>query len=71
MQVSSLRVRTLFVPLSPTKEWVLDPLLLLALSPLTLPWWIGLLRRPHSDFFHLGIFMRWPSTHDGSLAALP
>ena len=55
--------------LSPTKEWVLD-LLLLALSPLALPWWIGLLRRPHGDFFHLGVFMRWPSTHDGSLAAL-
>ena len=58
------------MPLSPTKEWVLD-LLLLALSPLALPWWIGLLWWPHGDFFHLGVFMRWPSTHDGSLAAFP
>ena len=46
-------------------------LLLLALSPLALPWWIGLLRRPHGDFLHLGVFMHWPSTHVGSLAALP
>ena len=41
-------------PLSPTQEWVFD-LLLLALSPLALPWWIGLLRRPHGDSFHLGV----------------
>ena len=26
-----------------------------ALLPLALPWWIGLLRRPHGDSFHLGI----------------
>ena len=38
---------------------------------------IGLLWRPHSDFFHLGgdsfrrgVFMRWSYTHGGSLAAL-
>ena len=67
--MSSLWVRTLFVLLSPTKEWVLD-LLLLALSPLALPWWISLLWRPHGDFFHLGVFMLWPCTHNGSLAAL-
>ena len=39
----------------PLSEWVLDLLLLLALSPLTLPWWIGLLRQPHSVSFHLGV----------------
>ena len=38
----------------PTKEWVLA-LLLLALLPLALPWWIGLLRRPRGDSFHLGV----------------
>ena len=27
----------------------------MALSPLALPWWIGLLRRPHGDSFHLGV----------------
>ena len=59
------------MPLSPTKEWVLDLLFLRALSPLALPWWIGLLRQPHGDFFHLGVFMLWPSTHVGSLAAFP
>ena len=69
--MSSLLARTLFVPLSPTKEWVLTLLLLLALLPLALPWWIGLLRRPRGDSFHLGVFMRWSSTHGGSLAALP
>ena len=42
------------VPLSPTKEWVLT-LLLLALLPLALPWWIGLLRWPRCDSFHLGV----------------
>ena len=29
------------------------------------PLGIGLLRRPRSDFFHLGVFMRWSSTHMG------
>ena len=29
---------------------------------------IGLLRRPRSDAFHLGVFMRWSSTH-GELAS--
>ena len=55
IQVSSLLAMTLFVPLSPTKDWVFDLLLLLALSLLTLPWWIGLLRRPHDDSFHQGV----------------
>ena len=32
------------------------------------PLGIGLLR---SDLFHLGVFMRWSSTHGGLLAALP
>ena len=32
---------------------------------------IGLLRRPHGDAFHLGVSMRWSSTHGGLLAALP
>ena len=36
------------------------------------PLGIGLLRRPHGDSFHLGVFMRWSSTHGGGLlAALP
>ena len=43
------------VPLLPTKEWVLALLLLLALLPLALPWWVGLLRRPRGDSFHLGV----------------
>ena len=55
IQLSSLLARTLFVPLSPTKEWVLALLLLVALLPLALPWWIGLLRRPCGDSFHLGV----------------
>ena len=29
------------------------------------PLGIGLLRRPRCDFFHLGVFMRWSSTHGG------
>ena len=29
------------------------------------PLGIGLLRRPRSDSFHLGVFMRWSSTHGG------
>ena len=45
-------------------------LLLLALSPLALPWWIGLLRQPHGVPFTWA-FMRWPYTHGGLLAALP
>ena len=44
IQLSSLLVRTLCVSLSPTKEWVLA-LLLLALLPLALPSWVGLLRQ--------------------------
>ena len=35
------------------------------------PLGIGLLRRPHGDLFHLGVFMRWSSMHGGLLAALP
>ena len=35
------------------------------------PLGIGVLRRPCGDFFHLGVFMRWSSTHGGLLAALP
>ena len=35
------------------------------------PLGIGLLRRPRGDSFRLGVFMRWSSTHGGSLAALP
>ena len=61
---------TLRVSLSPTKEWVLALLLLLALLPLALPSWVGLLRRSSSDFFHQGIFMRGYSAHGGSLATL-
>ena len=34
------------------------------------PLGIGLLRRPRGDSFHLGVFMRWSSTHGGLLAAL-
>ena len=37
IQLSSLLMRTLCVSLSPTKEWVLALLLLLALLPLALP----------------------------------
>ena len=44
IQLSSLLGRTLCVSLSPTKEWVLA-LLLLALLPLALPSWGGLLRQ--------------------------
>ena len=29
------------------------------------PLGIGLFRRPRSDSFHLGVFMRWSSTHGG------
>ena len=29
------------------------------------PLGIGLLRRPRGDSFHLGVFMRWCSTHQG------
>ena len=39
IQLSSLLVRTVCVSLSPTKEWVL------ALLPLALPSWVGLLRQ--------------------------
>ena len=49
IQLSSLLARTLCVLLSPTKEWVLALLLLLALLPLALPWQIGLLRWPRGD----------------------
>ena len=35
------------------------------------PLGIGLLWRPHGDAFHLGVSMRWSSTHGGLLAALP
>ena len=35
------------------------------------PLGIGLLRRPRGDPFHLGVFMRWSSTHGGLLVALP
>ena len=35
------------------------------------PLGIGLLRRPRGDPFHMGVFMRWSSTHGGLLAALP
>ena len=35
------------------------------------PLGIGLLRWPCGDSFHLGVFMRWSSTHGGLLAALP
>ena len=35
------------------------------------PLGIGLLRWPRSDPFHLGVFVRWSSTHGGLLAALP
>ena len=52
MQLSSLLARTLFVPLSPTKEWVLALHLLVALLPLALPWWIGLLQRLCGELFH-------------------
>ena len=34
------------------------------------PLGIGLLWRPRGDPFHLGVFMRWSSTHGGLLAAL-
>ena len=44
IQLSSLLVRTLYVSLSPTKEWALA-LLLLALLPVALPSWVGLLRQ--------------------------
>ena len=68
--MSSLLARTLFVPLSPTKEQVFDLLLLLALSPLALPGgsvcFGGLMVIPFT-----WAFMRWPYTHGGSLAALP
>ena len=55
IQLSSLLVRTLCVSLSPTKEWVLALLLLLALLPLTLPSQVGLLRRSSGDSFHQGV----------------
>ena len=31
------------------------------------PLGIGLLRRPRGDAFHLGVFMRWSSTHAGGM----
>ena len=70
VQLSSLLVRTLCVSLSPTKEWVLALLFLLALLLLALPSRVGLLRRSSGNFFHQGVFMRGYSAHGGSLASL-
>ena len=63
IQLSSLPVRTVCVSLSPTKEWVLA-LLLLALLPLVLPSWVGLLRQSSGvsftrAFFHERVFRAW------------
>ena len=69
IQPSSLPVRTLCVSLSPTKEWVLT--LLLALLPLTLPSWVGLLRQSSGVSFTRAFFMRRYSARGGSLATLP
>ena len=46
------------------KEWVLTPS---SSGPLASrpPLGIGLLRRPRGDSLHLGVFMRWFSTHGG------
>ena len=65
IQLSSLLVRTLCVSLSPTKEWVL------ALLPLALPLWVGLLRQSSGISFTRAFFMRGYSAHGGSLATLP
>ena len=70
IQLSSLPVRTLCVSLSPTKEWVLT-LLLLALLPLALPSWVGLLRQSSGVSFTRAFFMRGYSAHGGSLVTLP
>ena len=70
VQLSSLRVRTLYVSLSPTKKWVLT-LLLLALLPLALPLWVGLLRQPSGVSFTRAFFMRGYSAHGSLLATLP
>ena len=70
IQLSSFPVRTLCVSLSPTMEWVLA-LLLLALLPLALPSWVGLLRQSSGVSFTRAFFMRGYSAHGGSLATLP
>ena len=70
IQLSSLLVRTLGVSLSPTKEWVLA-LLLLALLPLALPSWVGLLRQSSSVSLTRAFFLCGYSTHGGSLETLP
>ena len=70
IQLSSLPVRTLCVSLSPTKEWVLA-LLLLAMLPLALPSWVGLLRQSSGVSFTSAFSMRGYSAHGGSLATLP
>ena len=46
------------------KEWVLA-LLLLALLPLALPWGLVCFNGLAGDAFHLGVSMRWSSTHGG------
>ena len=69
IQLSSLLVWTLCVSLSPMKEWVLARLLL-ALLPLTLPSWVGLLRQSTGVSFTMAFFMRGYSAHGGSLATL-
>ena len=46
-------------------------LLLLALLPLALPSWVGLLWQSSGDSFHHGVFMRGYSAHGGLLASLP
>ena len=47
---------TLIAPLWPEKAWFADLLLLLTQSPLTLPIWDRLLRQPHFNRFHGGVY---------------
>ena len=68
IQLSSLPVRTLCVSLLPMKEWVLA-LLLLALLPLAIPSWVGLLWQSSGvsftrAFFHARVFRAWWLTSD-------
>ena len=47
---------TLIAPLWPEKAWFADLLLLLTQPPLTLPLWDRLLRQPHFNRFHGGVY---------------
>ena len=47
---------TLIAPLWPEKAWFADLLLLLTQPPLTLPIWDRLLRQPHFNRFHGGVY---------------